>query len=82
MMQKKICMYGLLSAFLCCGPALAQQQQHTVEMIPFGDMDQWIDRQIKESGIIGGALKNVYAIENGWFAMGYFECYGACNGYY
>ena len=62
MMQKKICMYGLLSAFLCCGTALAQQQQHTVEMIPFGDMDQWIDRQIKESGIIGGALKNVYAI--------------------
>ena len=61
-MQKKICMYGLLSAFLCCGTALAQQQQHTVEMIPFGDMDQWIDRQIKESGIIGGALKNVYAI--------------------
>ena len=39
MMQKKICMYGLLSAFLCCGTALAQQQQHTVEVIPFGDMD-------------------------------------------
>ena len=39
-----------------------KQQQHTVEVIPFGDMDQWIDRQIKESGIIGGALKNVYAI--------------------
>ena len=56
MMQKKICMYGLLSAFLCCGTALAQQQQHTVEMIPFGDMDQWIDRQIKDSGIICGAL--------------------------
>ena len=31
-------------------------------MIPFGNMDQWIDRQIKESGIIGGATKNVYAI--------------------
>ena len=59
MMQKKICMYGLLSAFLCCGTALAQQQQHTVEVIPFGDMDQWIDRQIKESGIIGGALKKM-----------------------
>ena len=80
MMQKKICMYGLLSAFLCCGTALAQQQQHTVEVIPFGDMDQWIDRQIKESGIIGGALKNVYA--HGWFAMGYFECDGARGGYY
>lgn len=63
MMQKKIRMYGMLSAFLYCGMASAQQQQqHTVEMIPFGNMDQWVDRQIKESGIIGGALKNVYAI--------------------
>lgn len=64
MMQKKIRMYGMLFAFLYCGMASAQQQQqqHTVEMIPFGNMDQWVDRQIKESGIIGGALKNVYAI--------------------
>ena len=54
MMQKKIRMYGMLSAFLYCGMASAQQQQHTVEMIPFGNMDQWVDRQIKESGIIGG----------------------------
>ncbi|WP_299991346.1 PCMD domain-containing protein [uncultured Bacteroides sp.] len=60
-MQKKICMYGLLSAFLCCC-GVVSAQQHTVEMIPFGNMDQWVDRQIKESGIIGGALKNVYAI--------------------
>lgn len=37
-------------------------QEHKVEPILFGDMDQWIDRQIKESGIIGGALKHVYAI--------------------
>lgn len=36
--------------------------QHEVELLSFGDMDQWIDRQIKESGIIGGATKNVYAI--------------------
>ena len=51
MMQKKIRMYGMLSAFLYCGMASAQQQQqqHTVEMIPFGNMDQWVDRQIKES---------------------------------
>lgn len=31
-------------------------------MVPFGDMDQWVDRQIKESGIIGGNTKNVYEI--------------------
>lgn len=53
-------MLGVLSAMLCCGAVSAQQ--HEVEMIPFGNMDQWIDRQIKESGIIGGATKNVYAI--------------------
>ena len=52
-------MLGVLSAMLCCGAVSAQQ--HEVEMIPFGNMDQWIDRQIKESGIIGGATKNGYA---------------------
>ncbi len=47
MIQKKIRMLGVLSAMLCCGAVSAQQ--HEVELIPFGDMDQWIDRQIKES---------------------------------
>lgn len=37
-------------------------QERRIEPIRFGNMDQWIDRQIKESGIIGGALKHVYAI--------------------
>lgn len=37
-------------------------QQYTVEPIAYGNMDQWIDRQIKESGIIGGETKHVYAI--------------------
>ena len=60
MIQKKVRILGMLSAMLCCGAVSAQQ--HEVEMIPFGNMDQWIDRQIKESGIIGGATKNVYAI--------------------
>lgn len=52
--------FGLLMA-LSCGSA-AWAQEHKTELIPFGNMDQWIDRQIKESGIIGGALKHVYAI--------------------
>ena len=49
MIQKKVRILGMLSAMLCCGAVSAQQ--HEVEMIPFGNMDQWIDRQIKESGI-------------------------------
>ena len=52
-------MLSLLSVMLC---SVAVSAQHKVEMIPFGNMDQWIDRQIKESGIIGGATKNVFAI--------------------
>ncbi len=36
--------------------------QSKVEMIPFGDMDQWITREIKESGVIGGKTKQVFAI--------------------
>ena len=38
------------------------QAQERVEPVPFGDMDQWIDRQIEESAIIGGETKHVYAI--------------------
>lgn len=61
MNRKKICIVAMLSALFCCDTLFAQQQ-HQVEMLPFGNMDQWIDRQIKESGIIGGATKHVYAI--------------------
>lgn len=46
-------------AALCSTAAMAQ---HKVEMLPFGDMNQWVNREIKESGIIGGNTKNVYAV--------------------
>ncbi len=39
MIQKKVRILGMLSAMLCCGAVSAQQ--HEVEMIPFGNMDQW-----------------------------------------
>lgn len=65
-MYKRIEYWGwLLAVVMCClhpVGAMAQEQSYTVEPIPFGDMDQWVDRQIKESGIIGGATKHVYAI--------------------
>lgn len=34
----------------------------TIEPIPFGNMNQWVTRNIKESGIIGGKTKTVYEI--------------------
>lgn len=42
--------------------SLTVMAQPKVEVFPFGNMDQWVDRQIKESGIIGGNTKNVYEI--------------------
>lgn len=36
--------------------------QPGVYMMNYGNMDNWVDRQIKESGIIGGATKHVWAI--------------------
>ena len=84
-------MLSLLSVMLC---SVAASAQHKVEMIPFGNMDQWIDRQIKESGIIGGATKNVFAIgptatitENKAYTNmgalpGLLQCNGTRGGYY
>ena len=51
--------FVVFMAFFISLPLMAQP---VVEMLPFGNMDQWVDRQIKESGIIGGNTKNVYEI--------------------
>lgn len=50
---------GLSLVFALC---IGVKAQPKVEMIPFGDMNQWITREIKESGVIGGNTKLVYAI--------------------
>lgn len=55
---KRLCSAGL-TLFFSSLPLSAQQK---AELLPYGNMDQWVDRQIKESGIIGGDTKNVYAI--------------------
>lgn len=52
--------YGCLSA-ICFAPTLYAQ---SVENINFGDMDSWRVRMIKESAILGGETKTVYAIAN------------------
>ena len=43
-MQPKSYLLSLLLVFLACG-RLAAQDAEVVEEIPFGNMDQWIDRQ-------------------------------------
>ena len=94
-MIQKIVHRLLVTAFVAFISSLSLLAQHKVEMFPFGDMDQWVDRQIKESGIIGGNTKNVYEIaptaviqgdqvykNMGGSPWGYFECNGKGSGNY
>lgn len=59
MIQKTYRLWVASLLTLCSASAAAQQK---VEILPFGNMDQWVTREIKESGIIGGNTKKVYAI--------------------
>lgn len=48
----------LTAIALCLATAVSAE----IEPIAFGDMNAWVTRNIKESGIIGGKQKTVYAI--------------------
>ena len=71
-----------VSGLLAVWPVMQGMAQS--ELIKFGDFDQWIVRNIKESGIIGGDTKQsgrgvereqgLY--ESGRFAVGNVECDG------
>lgn len=50
-------------------------QNVKVEMLPFGKMDQWITRQVKESFIIGGNTRDLYEIAGPEAQVGPNEAY-------
>lgn len=52
------CLYTILTITLFSTSLFAQQ----IEPIPYGDMSRWQTRNVKESVIIGGALKTIYEI--------------------
>lgn len=49
----------LLLAVITWGGVSAQSK---TELVPFGNFENWIEREIKESGVLGGQTKYVYAI--------------------
>lgn len=55
--MKRIILSAALAAV--CSLTWAQERE---ELLPFGNMDQWVKREIKESAIIGGAQKDIYAV--------------------
>lgn len=50
----------ILSIFFLTGYLFVSAQQ--IEKIPFGDMDQWVTRVIKESALLGGKTKELYEL--------------------
>lgn len=58
-MKKRI--YVMCAAFAIATATSAQNSEKVVPL-KYGDMDHWVTRTIKESGIIGGNQKTVYAI--------------------
>ncbi len=59
MEHNKIAALALVLALMV--PAIAETTEKAVP-IKYGDMDQWVVRHIKESGIIGGNTKTLYEI--------------------
>lgn len=53
-----------LAAALAVAASLGVQAQDTGRAVPikYGNMDTWVTRHIKESGIIGGATKTLYEV--------------------
>lgn len=61
--MNKIIFSGVLIRFLM--PVFIFAQTPKLEMIPYGNMDKWMVREIKESFVIGSGTKYVYEIAEG-----------------
>lgn len=53
--------YLLLACFFLVS-CLAVVAQPKSELMPFGNFDQWVEREIKESAVLGGKTRYVYAV--------------------
>ncbi len=53
---------GLLIAICACVALFQSVSAQRIEPIPFGDFENWVTREIKESKLLGGQTKLVYAI--------------------
>ncbi len=49
-------------SIVLCFVAIVRVQAQTVELIKYGDFENWATRNIRESKVIGGQLKQVYEI--------------------
>ena len=50
-------LFLLLSCALCMAHCAFSQER--IELIPYGDMEQWAVRYVKESALLGGKTKTL-----------------------
>ena len=56
-------MKRILYTFLCsCFALNALQAQEREELLPYGDLESWTVRYIKESRLLGGKTKTLYVV--------------------
>lgn len=60
-MRRSIMIIAALAAMLFSAPG-AGAQKRKVELLPFGNFNSWVTRNLKESLVIGGHDKTIYAI--------------------
>ena len=53
-------LFLLLSCALCMAHCAFSQER--IELIPYGDMEQWAVRYVKESALLGGKTKTLYVV--------------------
>lgn len=56
--MKRVAVIAIVLSFV----AIVRVQAQTVELIKYGDFENWVTRNIRESKVIGGQLKQVYEI--------------------
>jgi len=63
-MRKKFLVAGCLVGLLMIGSSAVKSQQKIV-ILPFGNFDNWVVREINESAVIGGNTRYIYEIAKG-----------------
>ena len=62
MIKQQVMKTRLFLIFILLAGGICRQAEARIELIRYGDFQNWVKRTIKESAVIGGETKTIYAI--------------------